>query len=167
MNLSRLDSIHRQLTTYLSELSDDVFVRRATEGEWSVGEVVEHLCLVEARVLASLKTNIALDPVKIPFRKRLIPMRLISYRFFKVEAPKAVRPMESLSKSELLNQFETVRASTKEFCSQHDTGRLKQTAFTHPFLGLIDGTAAISMVAYHEQRHFKQIREIVSRLPRL
>jgi uncharacterized damage-inducible protein DinB len=167
MNLSRLDTVHNQLTTYVRELSDDVFTSRVTEGQWSVGEVVEHLCLVEDRVLASLKKNVALDPVKIPLRKRLFPMRLISYRFLRVEAPKAVRPVESLSKNELLDKYDSVRARTKEFCSQHSAERLKQTAFTHPFLGQIDGTAAISMVGFHEQRHLKQIREIVSRLQRV
>ena len=166
MNLSRLDVVHNQLTTYVRELGDDVLSSRAADGQWSVGEVIEHLCLVEDRVLASLKKNVVLDPVKIPLRKRLIPMRIVSYRFFRVEAPKAVRPVESLSKNELLDQFEAVRARMKDFCSQHSAERLKQTSFTHPFLGQIDGTAAISMVAFHEQRHLKQIREIVGRLQR-
>ena len=166
MNLSRLDVVHHQLTTYVRELGDDVFSRRVADGQWSVGEVIEHLCLVEDRVLASLEENVVLDPVKIPLRKRLIPMRIVSYRFFRVEAPKAVRPVESRSKNELLDQFEAVRARTKDFCSQHSAERLKQTSFTHPFLGQIDGTAAISMVAFHEQRHLKQIREIAGKIQR-
>jgi hypothetical protein len=34
----------------------------------------------------------------------------------------------------------------------------------HPFFGDMDGAAAISMVAFHEQRHLKQIREILKKL---
>jgi len=167
MNLARLDSVHLQLTTYVNELSDDVFARRPPDGQWSVGDVIQHLYLVEERVVSTLKQNLTLDPVKIPLRKRLIPMRMISYRFLRVEAPKAVRPVESLARKELLSQFEAVRTNTKAFCAAHPAARLKQTAFIHPFLGQIDGTAAIAMVGFHEQRHLKQIREIVNRLQRV
>ena len=166
MNLSRLDKVHLQLTNYVRNLDDSLFARRAAENEWSVAEVVQHLSLVEDRVLVSLAKNIALEPVKIPLRKRLIPMRIIAYRFFRVEAPKAVRPVESACREVLLEQYEQVRSRTKDFCSQHSAKRLQQTAFIHPFLGQIDGTAAISMVAFHELRHLKQIREIVSKLQR-
>ena len=105
MNLARLDSVHIQLTSYVNELNDDVFARRAAEGQWSVADVIQHLYLVEERVIAALKQNVALDPVKIPLRKRVIPMRMISYRFLRVEAPKAVRPVKSLARNELLSQF--------------------------------------------------------------
>jgi len=167
MNLARLDSVHLQLTTYVNGLGDDVFVRRGADGQWSVADVIQHLYLVEDRVVTALKQNVALDPVKIPLRKRVIPMRLISYRLFRVEAPKAVRPVESLARNELLSQFDAVRATTKAFCAKYPAARLKQTAFIHPFLGQIDGTAAIAMVGFHEHRHLKQIREIVNRLQRV
>jgi len=166
MNLARLDSVHLQLTSYVNELNDDVFTHRVAEGQWSVADVIHHLYLVEERVITALKQNVALDPVKIPLRKRVIPMRMISYRFFRVEAPKAVRPVKSLTRNELLSQFEAVRRNTKAFCAEYPAARLKQTAFNHPFLGQIDGTAAIAMIGFHEHRHLKQIREIVNRLQR-
>jgi len=34
----------------------------------------------------------------------------------------------------------------------------------HPFMGKPDGVRAVAFVGYHEQRHYKQIQEIIRQL---
>ena len=65
---------------------------------------------------------------------------------------------------ESMKSWESCRTELKELCATLDAKRLRQMAFRHPFLGDINGVAAISMVAFHEERHFKQIKEILSKI---
>ena len=85
-------------------------------------------------------------------------------RLFRVKAPKAVEPLNSLPKEESLSSYNDVRARLKLFCIEHGRKQLKQTSIRHPFFGDIDGVTAVSMLAFHEQRHYKQIREILKKL---
>jgi hypothetical protein len=66
--------------------------------------------------------------------------------------------------AELLEKYHQLREKTKKICNEAGQARLGQIRFKHPYFGDMDGAAAVSMVAFHEQRHLKQIREILKKL---
>jgi len=156
--------VHSQLSHEIANVAPELLSKRPAEDEWSVGEVIHHLLLVEERVLDELKKGLDRPPRKIGLLKNLVPMRLVSWRFIRVSAPKAVMPADFKSTHESMKSWESCRAELKELCGTLDTGRLRQMAFRHPFLGDINGLAAISMVAFHEERHYKQIKEILAKI---
>jgi hypothetical protein len=162
--IKRLDSIHQQLKSTVTPIGSEQFSKRPDENEWSVAEVVQHLYLVEERVLAELEKKVKEPPVKTSLLKKLVPMRIVAFRFRRVIAPKAVRPADLLPKDTALQKYDEARDRMKRFCLEHGKGRLSQVSFLHPLLGYIDGTAAVRMVAFHEVRHFKQINEIIRKL---
>lgn len=162
--LKRLDTVHEKLSMAIRTTNPSLFSKRPSENEWSIAEVVQHLCLVEEHVFKDLKKSLASGPAKVGFLKKLIPMRLVSLRLVKVKAPKAVRPNDPPAMDELLKTYDQVRAELKRLCAEHGRERLKEVCFKHPFLGDIDGVAAVSMVNFHEERHYKQIREILKKL---
>jgi len=82
----------------------------------------------------------------------------------KVKSPRAVRPTEAPEKEKGLADYNQTRTRLKSLCATHGRQRLQQTVFTHPFLGKISGVAAVSFLGYHEQRHLKQIHEVLGRL---
>ena len=156
--------MHSQLSHELANVSPELLSKRPAENEWSVGEVIHHLFLVEQAVVAELEKASQRPPQKIGFLKKLIPMRVVSWRFIRVSAPKAVTPAGFRNASDSMRSWETARNRLKEFCRTLDPKRLRQIAFRHPVLGNIDGLATISMVAFHEERHYKQIKEILSKI---
>jgi len=162
--LKRLDTVHAKLSQAIRTTNPDLFSRRPSENEWSIVEVVHHLCLVEERVLTELKKSLQTEPATVGFLKKLIPMRIVSLRLTRVEAPKAVTPNNPPPMDELLQTYDTARADLKKFCTEQGRQRLKAMAVKHPVFGYIDGTAAVSMVRFHEDRHYKQIREIIKKL---
>jgi DinB superfamily len=162
--LNRLDSIHRHLYDAVEAIDPRLYSKRPAEKEWSVAEVMHHLCLVEERVLAALEQSVKEPAAKIGILRRLIPTRIVSWRLIRVEAPKSVRPGKELARDQSLRSYNEVRAKLKGFCAQHGAQRLRKISFQHPALGIIDGVAAVSFVGFHEQRHHKQIREIVKKL---
>ena len=162
--IRHLDSVHSLLAHEIANVPPELLSKRPSENEWSIGEVIHHLLLVEQRVLDELEKGLEQPPQRIGLLKNLIPMRLVSWRFVRVSAPKAVMPAGFKNAHESLKSWETCRTRLKQFCASKDPRRVKQTAFRHPFLGNINGLAAISMVAYHEERHYKQIKEILAKI---
>src|SRR6266404_8368551 len=98
--LNRLDSTQRKIATTIGTLETGLFRKRPAENEWSVAEVIHHLRLVEERVLSDLTASVQRPAAKVGLLKKLIPMRIVSFRFLRVKAPKAVRPLNPLSKDE-------------------------------------------------------------------
>ncbi len=90
--LNRLDTVHEKLSVAIRSTDPSLYSKRPGENEWSIAEVVQHLCMVEERVLEALKKGLERGPAKVGFLKKLIPMRLVSLRFMKLKAPKMVTP---------------------------------------------------------------------------
>lgn len=162
--LKRLDTVHEKLSAAIRTTNPDLFFQRPGENEWNIAEVVQHLCLAEEHVIKDLTRGLATGPAKVGFFKKLIPMRIISWRLVRVKAPKAVTPKDTPAMDELMRNYDQVRVNLKQLCADHGGARLKEIRFKHPFLGDIDGAAAVSMIAFHEERHYKQIRDILKKL---
>ena len=162
--LARLDSVHQKLIECVANVDPEVYSRSPGEGEWSVGEVVHHLCLVEARVIKELERAIALPPRRVGFLRRLLPTSIVSTRLIRVKAPKGVNPVDAPARDEAIEAFNQTRDSLKTLCAAHSKDRFRNLVFKHPALGEIDGIATVSFIGYHELRHYKQIREVLRKL---
>jgi hypothetical protein len=166
-SLKRLDTVHQKVIETVSPLEAGLFSRQPSKAEWSVAEIVQHLCLVEERVIKDLEREIARAPQSVGFLRRLVPTSIVSSRLLRVKAPKAVNPLAVLEKDVAIENFNRARNSLKQLCATHGHDRFRKLVFKHPFLGDIDGVATISFVGYHEQRHYKQIREVLKKLKKI
>lgn len=162
--LNRLDSIHQRLLDVVSPLDTQLYSQRPAEGEWSVAEIVHHVCLVEDRVTKELENAIARAPQRVGFLRRFIPTSIVSVRLIRVKAPKAMNPLNAPAKDVAIENLDRARESLKTLCATHGEDRFRNLIFKHPVLGNIDGVAAVSFVGYHEQRHYKQIRDVLRKL---
>jgi len=162
--LRRLDSIHSRLVDTITPIEDPLFWRSPADNEWSIAEIVHHLCLVEQRVIKELERELANPPRKIGFLRKYIPTSIVASRLLRVKAPKGVIPLNPPARAEAIANYDATRSRLKELCSIHGRNRLKQVVFKNPFFGEIDGTATISFIGYHELRHYKQIHEVIKKL---
>jgi hypothetical protein len=155
-----------KLVDMIAPINDPLFSRSPADSEWSVAEIVHHLCLVEERVIKELEKELANPPRKIGFLRKFIPTSIVASRLLRVKAPRGMNPLNPPGKQEVIANYNAARNRLKDLCSTHGRNRLKQVIFKHPFLGEIDGTATISFIGYHELRHYKQIREVIKKLDR-
>ena len=162
--LKRLDLVHQKLINTISPLDPNLYSERPAEGEWSVAEIVHHLCLVEDRVTKELEAAIAREPRRVAFFRRLIPTSIVSLRAIRVKAPKAMNPVGAPARDFALENYDRARSNLKTLCAAHSEERFRNLVFKHPFLGEIDGVATVSFIGYHEQRHYKQIRKVLRKL---
>ena len=162
--LRRLDSIHSKLVDTVTPIENSLFSRSPADNEWSIAEILHHLCLVEDRVIKDLETQLASPPRRIGFLRKFIPTSIVASRLLRVKAPRGMNPVNPPAKPEVMANYDAARSRLKELCSTHGRNRLKQVIFKHPFLGEIDGAATISFLSYHELRHYKQICEVLKKL---
>jgi hypothetical protein len=163
--ISQLDATHERLMEAIATLTDERFARRPSPNEWSVAEIVHHLCLVERRVIGELESALSKPPVRVGLLQRLMPIGLIvGRRVVRVKAPKMVEPLNPPSKEDTIANYRSVRASLKEFSARHGRERLQQLAMRHPFLGTFDGLGAFRFVSHHEMRHYRQIKGVLKKL---
>ena len=162
--LRRLDSIHAKLVDTVNSLAEPVFSQSPSETEWSIAEIVHHLCLVEERVIKELEAELQKPTKQIGFLRNFIPTSIVALRLVRVKAPKAVIPLRPPPKDEVIANYDAARTRLKDLCSTHGPNRLKHLVFKHPFLGEINGLATVSFLGYHELRHYKQIREVTRKL---
>src|SRR6266404_3796244 len=168
--LKRLDKVHEKLAATVAPLDEGLFKRQPADGGWSVAQIVQHLCLVEERVTKDLEKAMSRPPRKVGFVRRFMPTSIVSLRLVRVKAPQAVNPEAAAekdaapatpSKNEATANYNRARNDLKKLCATHGEYRFRQIVFKHPFLGEIDGVAAVSFIGYHERRHYKQIREVL------
>ena len=65
--LKRFDAVHKRLVNTVNAVDPALLSKRPAEKEWSVAEVVEHLCLVEGAVRSYLESKLDQPPVKVSF----------------------------------------------------------------------------------------------------
>jgi hypothetical protein len=159
----------------VAPLDEVLFAQPPAAGSWSVAQIIQHLALVEDRVIKDLEKEVARPPRKVSLVKRFMPTSIVSSRLLRVKAPQAVNPEtnprpsgvnEVPGKADAIANYNRARNDLKQLCTTHGNDRFRQIVFKHPFLGEIDGVATVSFVGYHEQRHFKQIREVLKALAR-
>jgi hypothetical protein len=162
--LIRLDSAHRELLDAVEPLDESILASRPSESEWSIAEIINHLRLVEERVINELGKALEKPPAQLGLVRRLVPTSIVASRLIRVKAPKAVVPLSPPDKVTNIAEFNRVREELKQLCRFHGKEKLNRITFKHPFLGKLTGVAAVSFVAYHERRHYKQIREVLKKI---
>lgn len=163
---NQLDSVRTQLLAAVERLDEKRFNQRPSDAEWSVGEVIHHLYLVEKAVHKQLEEALAKPPRKVGLLKQYlqVPPWIVGLRTIRVRAPKYVEPLNPPPKKQVLENFKKQRESLKALGQRHGRERLLQTFVKHPIFGDYDGIHAISFVGYHELRHFKQIKETIKKV---
>jgi hypothetical protein len=128
--LKRLDAVHERLGNTVNAVDPALLSRRPAENEWSVAEVIEHLCLVEGAVMGYLESKLEKPPDKVGFLAKLKPMRIVSLRFKRLQAPERVRPSENLPPmAELLEKYDQLREKTKKICNEAGAGTSRPDSF--------------------------------------
>jgi hypothetical protein len=137
------------------------------EGRWSAGELVCHLITVEQFIIHRASKLLQSHPTPRPFLKRLhLPMLLVEARLIPRKTPIPLDPALVCEKDTMLAQLREVRAGTLVFIEQTSGKDLGNYHMPHPFLGTLNMYEWFQMIAFHQIRHTKQLKEIAAALPK-
>ncbi len=137
-------------------------------GRWSAGEVVGHLITIERAVLAGADKLVQKPPVPVPFFKRWhIPMALVESRILRRKTPIPLDARIVREKEQMLAELREVRERTLSFIEETRERDLSKYHMPHALLGTLNTYQWMRLIASHEVRHTKQMREIGAALPKV
>jgi len=165
-----IENLARAQSEFLSaadEVAAEQWKSSPGAGRWSAGEVVAHVIMVERTIVRSTDKLLQKAPVSPPLFKRWhLPMALVESRLVRLRSPIPLDPEMVGPKEEMLAQVREVRGRSLAFLEETKGRDLSQYCWPHPFLGMLNGYEWFQMIASHQLRHTKQLREIAAGLPK-
>ncbi|WP_096153448.1 MULTISPECIES: DinB family protein [Bacillus] len=151
----------RECLLNLLEPLDDYDFQLKVDGGWTIGEIVEHLYLIEKRIVQSMKNAVVYQLVT---SNREVHLKdILKNRTRKVDAPTYLKPSGAdFTKKELLSLLENSRDELKEFLDNTDMKELCLYGFTHRWIGDLTCKQWVELIGYHELRHISQMGDILS-----
>ena len=135
--------------------------------EWSAAQLVAHLVVVERGVTTRVDQLTQKSPLPVPFLKRLhLRLWLVEARVIRRKSPVPLDESLMAQKEAMLAGLRGVRERTLAFISETERRDLSAYCWRHPFLGTLNAYEWIEMIAAHQLRHTKQVREIEAKLSR-
>ena len=135
--------------------------------EWSAAQLVAHLVGVERAIVTRVDQLTQKEPIPVPFSKRLhLPMWLVEARVIRRKSPVPLDESLLAEKEAMLGELRRVRERTLAFIAETERRDLSAYCWRHPFLGTLNVYEWMEMIAAHQLRHTKQVREIEAKLSR-
>lgn len=154
------DALHQSL----AGLSDAQLTYKPSLDRWSIAECVEHIALVEKRILYAIQAS--MDAPAEPEKRAEIKVsdvdviKAVRSRATRLSAPDPVVPTGRFDDTATaLAAFDAHRTAAVSYVVTV-SGDLRTHYFTHFMLGQLDAYQAVLLMSAHCERHRKQIEEI-------
>jgi hypothetical protein len=141
--------------------------KHCAEG-WCAAEVVGHLVTVEETIVDKAGRVIEKTPKKFASWERLhVPMWFARVRLLRLKSPIPIDAAMLGAKENMLGQLRQTRERALSLLAKTQNRDLNAYRWKHPFLGSLNFYEWFELIAAHQVRHTKQIKEITERLPKV
>jgi hypothetical protein len=161
-----LEEKHSEFLQIVAGVDQTISESQPAPGEWSVGEAVHHVILVERTVrflIRSLRWRLlgekSLNSVPKPPR-----LESVSRRKGRVKTMRRFIPSHGQPWDRLLSSLNRERRKTMRLAKGIDLSKIRQRRFRHYILGHLNGEEWLLFIGHHQERHRLQIEEILRRL---
>jgi hypothetical protein len=164
--LAHLDGHHAELRRAVDTVPVALRARPPAADRWSVANVLEHLAIVERRVVQGLARGLAearsggLPPDTDASVVRPADIARYLDRERRLVAGAASQPTGHVAAEEAWAAIEEVRGSTRALVVETDEIAVDAVVLPHPVFGPLDFYQWIVFLGGHEGRHALQVREI-------
>ncbi len=163
--VKQLTEAHEQFCAIVNGVNQKMSERQPNPGEWSVGEVVHHLVLMESairRMCRAMRWGFMSKKLP-PELHKPAPLGFVSRRAERVKTSTMFMPLHGRLLDNLLKRLNDERKKTVRFARRVNLDKLRTRFVRHPFIGVLSGEEWLSFLAHHQTRHAKQIEEILAR----
>jgi hypothetical protein len=168
--IEEIDKTRERLYLRVEGLTEEQANARPGPNVWTAREIVEHLALIEDRLLRmmtmmltkaeSAGARFADAPVEIkPFS---LGKFIESARGEKYIAPEAVRPSGSASLADSLAKMRRSRDDLRALRPRIEATDLSTVTYPHPAFGPLNFYQWLAFIGIHEERHLRQAKSVLS-----
>jgi hypothetical protein len=164
--LAHLDGQHAELRRAVGTVPVALRARRPTADRWSVANVLEHVAIVEARVVAGLSTHFAdartagLPPSPDTSIVRQVDLARYLDRERRFVSSAASQPPGHLAGEAAWAAVDQARDTTRALVIETDGLAVESVVLPHPIFGPLDFYQWIVFLGGHEGRHALQVLDI-------
>ncbi|HEX8845344.1 MAG TPA: DinB family protein [Pyrinomonadaceae bacterium] len=167
-----IDGTRQRVFDRVEGLTPDELRARPNETAWSVAEIVEHLSIIEDRLLRMMTMMLtkaegaggAARPSNGPVEIK--PFTLDHYiekaRNEKYSAPEALRPSGSRELADSLWSMRRSREELKSLRPRIEATDLSVVSYPHPAFGPLNFYEWLAFIGLHEERHLHQIESALA-----
>ena len=161
--LKYLNDTRDDFVKQLTGLSDAQLNFRSAEGRWTIGEIAEHIIIVEnglrGMVEAGMKSPVPAAKDEYPRMLDLAIILAITNRQHKFTAPEQVRPNGRWKTvADLLANFETTRKTSIDYMKNMKEDM--RAHFPNMPMGKMDAFQGFLFMVGHSERHLAQLKEV-------
>jgi uncharacterized damage-inducible protein DinB len=159
---TRLAETQRLVHRTAAGLSSAQLEYRPEGGRWSVAENLEHITVVEQRIVKGLERTLegSADVIKKAALTDEELARKVDTVMEPLVAPEAVRPTSRWPSTDLLKEFDATRQRTVEFAATLGGKELRHHFMAHPYFGELDSYQWLLVIASHSVRHCRQCEAV-------
>ena len=170
--LEVMDHQRAELCTLLDGISEEMLWQRPSEDEWSIGENLDHLRVINSSSLTFFKITWALllPWAKLRFDK---PYQTDIDNVYKrpgfplntgwIWSPK-YKPGRPTTLEVLQNNLAKVHLEVREFYTGKDEDYLGHASLYDPAMGWLNLVLALRVGLYHDELHVEQIQDVLERI---
>ena len=150
----------------LAALSDEQWKFKPASDRWSAGEVAEHLYLTEQVFHSQVDNLMATAPnpdwSEMSEGKVQMLTQVLPDRSNRAQAPPPAVPKGEMSRAEIVKAYAAARSNTIERTQDRSKAYKKHIAESGTPLGPLSAAHWLRFAALHNQRHNKQIDEVLA-----
>jgi hypothetical protein len=165
--IDHLNRTRASLLDLCARIPDEQWPLAAHGGDWSPGEIIAHLTMVETKVTGVAARIIQSPAIRVPLWKQMhLPIAFVQWRVIRVKTPVPLDASLIGKKFPMLERFTEIRRQTMALLQENQQRDLHGYRFPHPFLGSYHLYDWFRFLGFHEVRHTKQMQENVTLRPR-
>lgn len=165
--LAENEKAHDRFLSIVSSVTEAQAGYRPAENEWTIGEIVEHVSIVNngfLRITRKLLKQAEAEGKSAPadLNLKLILSDESGVPVQKFEAPETVRPTGSISIADALASMRQTLDGFVEIKPRVEVVDLSEQMFPHPAFGPISAYQWMLLLSEHQDRHLRQIERVIA-----
>src|SRR3954462_5629410 len=165
-----IDETRERIYGRAESLSSGQSAARPNTGAWSVAEIIEHLTMIEARLLGLLKVMLAKAEGAAPESNggpvEMKPFSLAQFveraRGEKYTAPESAHPSGQETLADSLAKMRRTREELRDLGPRIEALDLSRVVYPHPAFGPLNFYQWLAFIGIHEERHLAQIEKVLA-----
>jgi hypothetical protein len=179
------DTVRRELTARLENLSEAQQTFRPAEGAWSIAEIIDHLSITEQNMVQLIgmllrkgEGGAAASAAKPgegddgrdaqtaagapSFQPFSLDDFIAQVEDVKLTAPERVRPGGNVTLADALANLGRTRAEIEAMRPRLESADLGAATYPHPAFGEFNSAQWLAFIGLHERRHLRQIENLMA-----
>jgi hypothetical protein len=164
-----IDETRQRLFNRVEGLTAGQANTHASANAWSVTDIIEHLTIMEDRLLRMMKVMLTkaegastqTNGNAVEFKPFSLEKLIERSRSEKYTAPEAVRPEGTAKLDDLLARMRGSREELRSLQPRIEATDLSAFTYPHPAFGPLDFYQWLALIGLHEERHLGQIESVL------